>query len=83
MDVRLTLDPDAKTPRLRVTPRCLLDALWVQLGQALSGGGAFRQCQHCGQLFEAGGATGLRADAKFCSKEHKIAFHSLKRSREK
>ncbi len=82
MDVRLALDPDWGTPRLRLTPRCLLDALWVQLGQALSGGAAFRQCQHCGRLFESGGAAGKRSDAKFCCKEHKIAFHSLKRSRE-
>ncbi len=83
MTVRLTLDPNTRTPRLRLTPRSLLDALWVQLGQALSGGAAIRQCEHCGQWFESGVGTGRRADAKFCSNEHKIAFHSLKRSKEK
>jgi hypothetical protein len=83
MSVRLTLDPNTRTPRLRLTPQSLLDALWVQLGQALSGGAAIHQCQHCGQWFESGAGTGRRADAKFCSNEHKIAFHSLKRSKEK
>jgi hypothetical protein len=33
MTVRLTLDPNTRKPRLRLTPRSLLDALWVQLGQ--------------------------------------------------
>jgi hypothetical protein len=82
MTVRLTLDPATRKPRLQLTPRSLLDALWVQLGQTLSGSAVVRQCQHCGQWFEAGAAMGRRADAKFCSKAHKIAFHSLKRSKE-
>jgi len=34
-------------------------------------------------FFEAGRGTGRRLDAKFCSDEHRIAFNSLKRSREK
>ena len=83
MSVRLSLDPSTEMPRLRLMPQSLLDALWVQLGQVLSGSATIHQCQHCGQWFESGAGTGRRADAKFCSNEHKIAFHSLKRSKEK
>jgi hypothetical protein len=83
MEMRLTLDSMTRQPTLRITPPSLLDALWVQLGQKLSGGGVLRMCQHCGQPFQAGASAGRRADAKFCSTEHKIAFHSLKRSKEK
>jgi hypothetical protein len=83
MPVRLTMDPATRKPRLRLAPRSLLDALWVQFGQTLSGGATIHQCQHCGQWFESGTGTSRRADAKFCSNEHKIAFHSLKRSKEK
>jgi len=42
---------------------------------------AIKQCLHCGVRFEAGRGAGRRADAKFCSEEHKIAYHSLARSR--
>jgi hypothetical protein len=83
MTMRIAVDPTTRKPRLQIRPPSLLDALWIQLGQKLSGSGIFRVCQHCGQLFEAGASTGRRADAKFCSTEHKIAFHSLKRSQEK
>jgi len=39
-----------------------------------------RACAHCGAMFEAGRGAGRRADAKFCSDEHRVAFNSLKRS---
>ena len=61
----------------------LLDGLWLQLGQAVTRGVHIRACAHCADLFEAGLGTGRRLDAKFCSDEHRIAFNSLKRSKEK
>ncbi len=67
--------------RLSFTADTLLDALWLQLGQKLSGHRIIRECRHCGSLFEAGADTGLRADATFCCREHSVRFHSLKRSR--
>jgi hypothetical protein len=66
----------------RVRPKTLLTALWLQLAQALSGGKKISACLHCGEWFEAGPDTDKRFDAKFCSDEHRIAFNSLKRSRE-
>jgi hypothetical protein len=68
--------------RLKVSPVCLLDALWLQLAQAKSGGMAsFRECQQCQTLFPTGIGTDRRADAKFCSDTCRIKFNSLKRSR--
>jgi hypothetical protein len=67
--------------RLRITADSLLDALWLQLGQELSGHRIIRECRHCGTLFEAGPDTGRRSDATFCCGEHSVRFHSLKRSR--
>ena len=68
--------------RLKVSPECLLDALWLQLAQAKSGGMAsFRECLQCRALFATGIGTDRRADAKFCSDECRIKFNSLKRSR--
>jgi hypothetical protein len=37
MTVPLTLDPATRKPGLQLAPRSLLDALWVQFGQTLSG----------------------------------------------
>jgi hypothetical protein len=83
VDAWVVWDRTAKEFKWSLRPKTLLDALWLQLGQWLTLGTQIRGCQHCGQLFEAGRGTGRRADAKFCSDEHKIAFHSLKRSRKK
>jgi hypothetical protein len=68
--------------RLKVSPVCLLDALWLQLAQAKVGGRAsFRECLQCHTLFATGIGTDRRADAKFCSDKCRITFNSLKRSR--
>jgi hypothetical protein len=82
IDIALVLDPATNKPKLRLSPSSLLNALWVQFGQALSGDTGLRQCQHCGAWFETGVGTGRRLDAKFCSDEHRIAFNSLKRRKE-
>jgi len=62
-------------------PPTLLDAVWLQFGQALASNAQLRQCDHCGKWFEAGIGTGRRADAKFCSSECQIEHKSLQRSR--
>jgi len=80
--VTLAFDPTTGALTERFIPSSLLDALWLQAVQKLRGGAVVRQCRHCGQPFEAGAGTGRRLDAVFCSEAHKIAFHSLKRSRE-
>jgi hypothetical protein len=83
VDAWVIWDRTAKEFKWSLRPKTLLDALWLQLGQWLTLGTQIRVCQHCGAWFEAGRSSGRRADAKFCSDEHKIAFHSLKRSKEK
>jgi hypothetical protein len=81
LDAWLVGNPNNRALRLRVSPRSLLDALWLQLGQKLSDGGVIRQCEQCGGWFEAGPGSGRRSDAKFCSDEHRVIFNSRRRSR--
>ena len=64
--------------RLKVSPSCLLDALWLQFAQSNT---RSRECLQCHSPFMVGVAAGRRADAKFCSDECRISFNSLKRSR--
>jgi hypothetical protein len=66
--------------RLKVSPKCLLDALWLQLAQA-SGSASFRECWNCHEPFVAGPKGNRRGDAKFCSDKCRIEFNSLQRSR--
>jgi hypothetical protein len=73
----------AKNYRWELRPSTLLDGLYLQLGEAITRGAQIGKCAHCGDWFEAGQGTGRRAGAKFCSDDHKIAYHSLRRSRGK
>ena len=81
VDAAVVWDPASKSLRWQFRPNSLLDALWLQFGQAVTRGAQLRACEHCGAWFEAGAGTGRRADAKFCSDEHRITHNSLKRSK--
>jgi hypothetical protein len=74
-------DPSTGEWRLQLAPPTLLDAIWLQFGQALASNANLRQCDQCGTWFEAGAGSGRRADAKFCSDGCRIRFNSDKRSR--
>ena len=74
-------DKAQRTVTIKHRPARLLDALWLQLGEALSGGAQFRECEHCGDWFPVGGKSGRRLVARFCSDKHRIEFNSLERSR--
>jgi hypothetical protein len=78
LEAHLVTDRDGA--RLEFRPSTLIDALWLQLGQELSGGSRINRCINCLQFFRAGPGTARRADATFCSDEHRIEFNSLKRS---
>jgi hypothetical protein len=72
-------------PTVQFTVPDLLTALWLRVGEHLSGisaGDVVRQCEHCGALFEVGpnSKPQRRFDARFCSDAHRVAFNSLKRS---
>jgi hypothetical protein len=81
IDVALAFNPVTGKPQFRLTPPMLVNALWLELGQALSSDASIRNCLHCGGWFEAGPGTGRREDAKFCSDAHRIAFNSRKRGK--
>ena len=66
--------------QVRSKTDALISALRWQLAQRLSGNTMFRECRHCGSLFEVGPGTDRRTDAIFCCKEHSVRFHSLRHS---
>jgi hypothetical protein len=79
----LKADKTTGNVSIRIAPVRLLDALWLQLGQAMSGGTQWRQCKHCHDWFPVGGKTGKRSVSTFCTDEHRIEYNSLQRSRRK
>lgn len=81
VDVAVVPDEDTGRIKLSFQPRSLLDGLWLQMASAISSGAAVRSCRLCGEWFEAGPGTDRRADAQFCSAEHKADYFSLQRSR--
>jgi hypothetical protein len=81
LKARLLHDKAKGTLSIKISPARLIDALWLQLGQALVGGAHWRNCEHCGELFAVGGESGRRLVARFCSDKCRINFNSLRRSR--
>jgi hypothetical protein len=75
--VELVGDPN-KGLRLKVCPPHLLGALWYQLGLKMYNA-TLRACPVCDGVFEVGAGTGLRADATFCCREHKVEFFNRNR----
>lgn len=63
-----------------LTPTSLMSGLFWQLINSKRAGAQYRSCQYCGVIFQVGVGSGRRADAKFCSDEHKKEFNSRKRS---
>lgn len=61
----------------------LINGMLLQLAQKISGQSKFQICEFCGAPFEVGPEAGRRAGATFCTKEHKVKFHSRKRSKGK
>ena len=75
----LAPNPDTGEWEFQLRPPSLLDALWLQFGQALVSKAELRSCKQCGKWFQAG-AGGVRSDAKFCTPECRGKYNSLKRS---
>lgn len=69
--------------RVVLTANSLMDGIWLQLGQKVSGQTRFRTCElpTCGELFEVGSIFGRRTDARFCSDAHRIEFNSRRRTK--
>ena len=65
--------------QFQIVPADLMQALWFQLGQVLASNIKLSTCLQCGKLFEVGVGAGRRADAKYCSIEHRTLYHSLNR----
>jgi hypothetical protein len=72
---------DGGEVRLRVLPSRLIDGIWLQAAQHITSGRDLRTCRYCGKLIEVGPGSGLRFDAKFCTKEHRTAYHNRERTK--
>jgi hypothetical protein len=81
-DLTATLSMEKGSVITKFSPVTLLDALWLQIGQAKFGGSQFKECEYCGKLFQVG-EGGRRVVARFCSKEHSTKWFSLERPRKK
>jgi hypothetical protein len=83
LSAQLYQDRETGELEISITPSCLLHALWLQFQQSQSSGAEFRICPYCKGPFAAGGNSGRRSIAEFCSEEHRKRFNSLARSNPK
>jgi len=78
------LVPDSKIgARIRLDTDELIGALNWQFGLTLGGDLTIAQCPYCQKWFYTGVGTGKRADAEFCSLDHKIKHFNAKRATSK
>ena len=67
VSVHLDREPNALRPTLHVSPASLIDALWIQLAEALSSDLKIRKCLRCFKPFPFGTGTARRNTAIYCS----------------
>jgi len=60
-------DQDRSELRVRLKPRSLISALWLQFAFAVGENHSYRTCAACGKWFQVGPGADMRADAKHCS----------------
>lgn len=77
----LRSDPATDEFTIAYVVNSLLSGLWLQFAYAVAQDRQLKVCRRCGSFFEAGPGTGRRADAEFCSDEHRVEFHSIGRSK--
>jgi hypothetical protein len=77
----ISWDPKTGVPRWVMRPLTLIDGLWLQFGQAITGGAHLRTCGLCGEWFPVGYPSDRRLDSKFCCDEHRVQYNSRKRSK--
>ncbi|HEX9472481.1 MAG TPA: hypothetical protein VF957_23395 [Bradyrhizobium sp.] len=71
--------PHGHGMRVKLSPRSLVDALWLQLALAGDRMDQKKECPHCGTIFGVGPGSGRRLDSKFCSDGCRTAHNSRKR----
>lgn len=77
--VELMLTNGIAAPILKITPPDLLDAIWIQFAQFVTGSNYLRRCAFCGTWFIFGTGTGRRKSAHYCSDRcRKAAFNARK-----
>ena len=80
--VFLGVYPTTGMPQLKYGGKqSLCDFLWLEVAAEIANGSVGQQCEFCGSLFNSGPGTGRRADAKFCSDAHRVAFNRRERKK--
>jgi hypothetical protein len=75
---RIIYDGDREAMSLRVVPRNLLAALWLQCARVLTLNPAFHACEYCGKWFELSPAA-RRRQSKYCSARCKVAAYRARK----
>jgi hypothetical protein len=78
---RFELNAETNSINSRVVPKSLYVALAYQCLSHAADGAQIRVCKSCSALFEAGGASGRRVHAEFCSDKCRYQFHHRNRSK--
>ena len=68
---------------LRLSPRSLIGALWLQAALAITERKVFRNCLVCGRPIEISRSGGARTDAMFCSNSCKSRDYRARRAKAK
>jgi hypothetical protein len=77
--LRYDLNAETNSLSMHVVPKNLFIALALQCVSHRADGVQIRVCKSCGALFEAGGVSGRRFHAEFCSDKCRYQFNHRNR----
>jgi hypothetical protein len=77
---QLTWDRSSGRERVRIVPRSLIAAIWLQFSLAIDGKRTYRECPVCHEPFEVGG-EGARADSVYCGRSCNLKAYRARQQR--
>ena len=77
---RLAWSNQDRAYSLKLSPRSLLGALWLQAALSIAEHKEFRRCVTCGRPIEISRSGGARTDAMFCSGAGKMRDYRARRA---
>ena len=81
LTIKFRIIPGREKPALVIEPKTLLDGMWIQFAQAVTGDTNLQKCSVCPTWFVYGSGTGRRSSSLYCSERCRKAAYEQRKQR--